>query len=297
METAGMAHWRDLFYEVSDGLRLYARDYPGPSPDAPVALLMHGLTRNSADFEALAPVLAKTHRVLVVDQRGRGRSDRDPDASRYHLASYVGDMFELLAQQAITQVAVVGTSMGGLMAMVMNVKSPNIFSHVVINDIGPVVAPAGLARIKSYVGTGSRFSTWEEAAAHIKVLNEAAFPAYTPEAWMAFARRTCVEEGDAVVLNYDLAIAEAMKQREEAAVPQDLWPAFEALKPKRTMLVRGGISDLLDVPTAVEMRRRHPEMAFLEVPNIGHAPMLDEPGVAERIADFINDRSSRLSQL
>ena len=119
METGGMAHWRDLFYEVSDGLRLYARDYPGPSPDAPVALLMHGLTRNSADFEALSPVLAKTHRVLVVDQRGRGRSDRDPDASRYHLATYVGDMFELLAQQAITQVAVVGTSMGGLMAMVM----------------------------------------------------------------------------------------------------------------------------------------------------------------------------------
>ena len=292
-----MAHWRDLFYQVHDGLRLFARDYPGPGPKAPVALLMHGLTRNSADFEALAPVLAKTHRVLVVDQRGRGRSDRDPDISRYHVSSYVGDMFELLAQQAITQVAAVGTSMGGLIAMVMNVKRPDIFSHVVINDIGPVVATAGLARIKSYVGTGSGFSNWDEAAAHIKVLNEKAFPANTQEDWLAFARRTCVEEGDAVVLNYDLAIGEAMKQREEAAVPQDLWPAFEALKPKRTMLVRGGISDLLDVPTAVEMQRRHRQMEFLEVPSIGHAPMLDEPGVAEHIADFINDRSSRLSQL
>ncbi len=285
-----MADWADLYYDVADGLTLYARDYPGPDQQSPVALLMHGLTRNSADFEDLAPVLARTHRVLVVEQRGRGRSARDPDIHRYQLASYVSDMFELLSQQSLTQVAAVGTSMGGLMAMAMNAAQPGIFSHVVMNDIGPVLADEGLDRIKSYVGNGTRFPSWQAAADQVRAINEVAFPGYENEDWLKFARRTCVEQGNDIVLNYDLGISEAMKADEAAAVPPDLWPLFDALKPVRTMLIRGGISDLLDVPTTVEMQRRHPDMAFIEVPNVGHAPMLNESGVAERIADFINDR-------
>jgi pimeloyl-ACP methyl ester carboxylesterase len=198
-------------------------------------------------------------------------------------------MFELLDQQSITQVAAVGTSMGGLMAMAMHAANPQLFTHVVINDIGPVLADEGLARIKSYVGTGSGFSSWNAAAEHLREINHVAFPDYNADDWLQFARRLCVEEGDEVVLNYDSGISEAMKASEEAAVPPDLWPLFEGLKSVRTLLIRGGISDLLDVPTTVEMQRRHPDMEFVEVPHVGHAPMLNESGVAERVAHFINN--------
>lgn len=286
-----MAEWKDLYYQVADGLTLYARDYPGPSADAPVALLMHGLTRNSRDFQDLAPTLAETHRVLVAEQRGRGSSDWDPNPARYEIPTYVGDMFELLKQQSLSQVAAIGTSMGGLMSMVMNVAQPGIFTHVVLNDIGPVLAEEGLNRIKSYVGPGDgTFPGWAEAVAYNREINGLAFPDYQEADWARFTRQICIERDGRVALNYDPDIAKAMRDDESAAVPPDLWPVFEALKPHKTLLVRGALSDLLDVPTTVEMQRRHPDMEFVEVPNVGHAPMLNESGVAERIADFINDR-------
>lgn len=286
-----MADWQDLYYQVPDGLSLYARDYRGPDADAPVALLMHGLTRNSRDFQDLAPVLAKTHRVLVAEQRGRGSSAWDPQPARYQIPTYVGDMFALLSQLSLTRVAAVGTSMGGLMAMAMNAAQPGIFSHVVLNDIGPVLADDGLNRIKSYVGpSDGTFPDWSAAQAYNRQINGLAFPDYNDEDWSRFTRQLCVERDGQVALNYDANIAVAMRDDQSAAVPPDLWPLFDALKPCKTLLIRGALSDLLDVPTTVEMRRRHPDMAFIEVPNVGHAPMLNESGVAERIADFINDR-------
>lgn len=283
-----MAEYSDLYYTVTDGLTLYARDYPGPRKDAPVVLCMHGLTRNSRDFRWLAPELAKSHRVLVAEQRGRGHSEYDNQIARYQPQVYMGDMLELLSQQGIAQCAVVGTSLGGLMAMGMNAARPGIFSHVVLNDIGPVLASAGLERIKQYVGSASEFADWEGAVDYARTVNAVAFPKYGPVEWRQFAENLCTERGGKVVLDYDLNISKPIKGEDSAALPPDMWALFDALADTPLLLVRGAISDLLDVDCVEEMQRRHPGMAYLEVPDVGHAPMLNEPGVSQRIVEFIN---------
>lgn len=283
-----MADYQDLYFTVADGLKLYARDYAGPSKDAPVALLMHGLTRNSRDFQAIAPLIAKTHRVLIPEQRGRGKSEYDPEITRYQPQNYIGDMLQLLAQQGLTHVAAIGTSMGGLMAMGMNAVQPGVFSHVVLNDIGPVVAERGLNRIKTYVGSASEFDDWQGAVDYTKQVNGEAFPNYQAADWLTFAQQICSERDGKVVLDYDGNISVAMKDTESGAVPPDLWPMFDLLKPVPLMLVRGAITDLLDEDCVAEMHQRHPGMAYLEVPDVGHAPMLSEAGVADAIGAFIN---------
>ncbi|EED36584.1 hydrolase, alpha/beta fold family [Luminiphilus syltensis NOR5-1B] len=283
-----MGDYSDLFYTVADGLTLYARDYAGPTSDAPVALLMHGLTRNSRDFAAIAPAIAKTHRVIVVEQRGRGRSDWDLQIERYQPATYVGDMFELLQQQGLSTVATVGTSMGGLIAMAMNATQPGVFSRVVLNDIGPVIAQRGLDRITRYVGMASEFDDWSGAVDYARTVNAEAFPHHTDADWSAFAERIATERDGKVVLDYDPGISEAMKASEAAAVPPDMWPLFDALTGVPLMLVRGAITDLLDESCVTEMQQRHPSMELVTVPDVGHAPMLDEPGVCEQLVDFLN---------
>jgi pimeloyl-ACP methyl ester carboxylesterase len=278
----------DVYYQVPDGLTLYARDYLGPSDDAPVVLCMHGLTRNSRDFEPLAPVLAQTHRVIVPEQRGRGNSEYDSDIQRYQPQTYVGDMMFLLDSLGITRCATVGTSMGGLMAMGMNALKPTLFSHVVLNDIGPVVAEAGLNRIKQYVGSASEFDNWEQAIDYTRRVNGAAFPNATEQDWRWFAQRICSERDGKVVLDYDVNLSKPMKVDDAAAVPLDLWPLFDAMVGTPVLLVRGGISDLLDTETVAEMQLHHPALEYLEVPEVGHAPILNEAGVSEAISEFIN---------
>lgn len=283
-----MSDYRDLYYHVADGLRLYARDYPGPSDDAPVVLCMHGLTRNSRDFADLAPLLAHSHRVIVAEQRGRGRSDYDPTIERYQPATYVGDMFELLSQHNITQCDVIGTSMGGLMAMAMNALNPALFNRVVINDIGPTLAEAGLNRIKSFVGSASEFDDWHGATEYAKAVNGVAFPDYSDDDWARFTANICIERDGKVVLDHDTDLSKPMKADASAATPPDLWGLFDTLTTKPVLLVRGELSDLLDRACVAEMQRRHATLRYVEVQRVGHAPMLTEPGVAEAICAFIN---------
>lgn len=284
-----MACFEDYFYQVKDGLTLYARDYRGPSANAPVVLCMHGLSRNSRDFSRIAPTLAKTHRVIVVEQRGRGRSDYDPQSDRYTPETYIGDMFELLAKLGIQSCATIGTSMGGLMAMGMNAIAPTLFTHVVINDIGPELATEGLDRIKKYVGTASEFPDWQSAVAHTKTVNGVAFPDYSDDEWRQFAEQICTEKGGRVMLDYDMHISDPMKNSDDATAPAVLWSLFDHLESKPLLLVRGELSDLLDMDCVEQMQRRHPRMQRLSVPRVGHAPMLDEPGVLDAIVAFINN--------
>jgi len=283
-----VGNYEDVYYTVADGLTLYARDYAGPNADSPVALCMHGLTRNSRDFAELAPILARSHRVVVPEQRGRGKSEYDSDIQRYNPLTYNGDTFALLAHLGISRCAVVGTSMGGLMAMGMNAVAPELFSHVVLNDIGPEIAEEGLNRIKSYVGTGGACENWEQAVAVTQTLGAAAFPNYTTAQWQQFAKQIFVERDGQVVLDYDPQIAAPMREDDSAAVPPDLWPVYDLLATKPLLLVRGEITDLLDMSCVEEMQRRHPAMRLLSVPEVGHAPQLNEAGVAETIAEFIN---------
>lgn len=286
--------YQDLSFSSSDKrLSLYARDYgvpTGPRATQETVLCLHGLTRNSADFHDLALHLKNRYRVLVPDMRGRGRSQWDPEPACYQPAVYVQDVIGLLDTLAIGRVTVIGTSMGGLMIMLMAAMRRERLRAAVINDVGPVIAPEGLARIASYTGKTRPATTWDEAAELARLTNSVAFPDYGPEDWMAFARRLYVEGDDgAPVLAYDPAIARGLAPNTDAPVaPPDLWPLWDALNDVPVMAIKGEISDLLSTATFDEMLARHPGLVRLSVPGRGHAPMLDEPGVPQAIDAFLS---------
>lgn len=282
-----MRRFSDFYYQVPDGLTLYARDYPGPDDRAGCVLLMHGLTRNSRDFDVLADRLSEHFRVLVPEQRGRGRSEWDSQPDRYGIPTYVNDMFELLEAVGEDHVAAVGTSMGGLMAMVMNAMRPGVFTHVVLNDIGPELSKEGLDRISGYVGQGGIISTWEEAVAYNRAINAVAFPSLSDQQWGEFTRQLFGERNGAPFLDYDPAISQAVRSDEGSALPPDLWSVYAQLESQPLMLIRGAISDLLDTDIKDRMIQSVPDLLYLEVADVGHAPMLIDDAVTEALENFL----------
>ena len=281
-----MTHYNDLYYNSTDGLRLYARDYPHSAPRATV-LCMHGLSRNSADFATLCAELHGDYRLISVDQRGRGLSAYDPEPSNYNPLVYVRDMLTLLDHLAIDRVVAIGTSMGGVISMLMAATAPQRFRGVVLNDIGPVIDPAGLDRIRSYVGQLPAVATWQEAAAQVRATNAIAFPDYGDDDWLAFARNVYRENATGVpVLAHDPAIAQSLKPTQ---VPVDMWSTFDAMTGLPLLVIRGASSDILSRECVAEMRRRKPDLTAVEVPNRGHAPMLDEAVAIAAIRRFLGD--------
>jgi Predicted hydrolases or acyltransferases (alpha/beta hydrolase superfamily) len=288
--------YRDHRYRSACGrLELHARDYPGTEAGAPVLLMMHGLTRNSADFDPLAARLAGSYRMIVPDQRGRGLSQWDRDPARYRPEVYAQDMLALLDGLGLDRVGMIGTSMGGLMAMVMNALRPGLAQAVVFNDIGPVLDPAGIARIQGYVGPAGAMAGWTEAAARCRAINAPAFPDFGSADWMAFARRTCTENADGTVsFAYDPAVSESISGDEPQTVPPDLWPLWEGLPDTPVLVIRGELSDLLSAETEREMARRHRgPYASAVVPRVGHAPILDEQEAFRAIEAFCKDHVKR----
>ena len=282
-----MNRFGEAFYATDDGLMLYVRDYPGPCSDAPVVLCLHGLTRNSRDFHALALSLAADFRVLVPEQRGRGRSEYNDDPARYAIMQYVLDMRGLLNELGVESVAIVGTSMGGLMTFALNALYPGVVTRAVINDIGPEIAEAGLERIKSYVGIAGPFADWNEATRYLKQVSADIFPLWDDDQWADFARQCYVERDDQVVIDYDPLIAEPLASESSDTEAKALWSLFEAMAGIPTLLVRGALTDLLSLSCVKKMQALHPGMEILTVPDVGHAPMLNEPGVATAISAFL----------
>jgi pimeloyl-ACP methyl ester carboxylesterase len=276
----------DRFWTASDGLALHARDYPGASGPARVPVVcLHGLTRNARDFEDLAPRLAaRGRRVLAPDVRGRGQSGWDPQPMRYVPATYAGDILALLDALGIGRAVFIGTSMGGLITMTVAAFRPQAVAAAVLNDIGPELAPEGIKRITGFTGKSAEITTWDEAAGYARKLNEIAFPHYTAEQWMAFARRLFTDKDGRPALDYDPDIAKPLAppppppQGQAPPPPVDLWPLFKGLASGRPLLtIRGALSDLLSPEIAGRMREAAPGMAYAEVAGVGHAPMLDEP--------------------
>ncbi len=282
-----MNRFGEAFYDTDDGLKLYVRDYPGPCSDAPVVLCLHGLTRNSRDFHALALSLTADFRVLVPEQRGRGRSEYNDDPARYAIMQYVLDMRGLLNELGVESVAIVGTSMGGLMTFALNALYPGVVTRAVINDIGPEIAEAGLERIKSYVGIAGPFADWNEATRYLKQVSADIFPLWDDDQWADFARQCYVERDDQVVIDYDPLIAEPLAGESSDTEAKALWSLFEAMAGIPTLLVRGALTDLLSLSCVKKMQALHPGMEMLTVPDVGHAPMLNEPGVATVISAFL----------
>lgn len=287
-----MAEYQDIRFPGADGrLTLYARDYAaaGGGADRPALVLMHGLTRNSADFTDLSDRLAGRFRLVVPDQRGRGRSDRDADPANYALPMLCADTLGLIARLGLDRPVLIGTSMGGLMAMGMAAANPAGFRGLVLNDVGPVVEAEGLARIASYAGRVEAITSWDDAADYARRINGQAFPHYDHARWLAFARRTFREEKGQLVLNYDPAIASATAA--PGAPAADLWPVWNMLAPLPILAIRGETSDILSAATLDAMGQSHPGLATCTVPGIGHAPMLDEPEAVAAIEAFLGEIS------
>ncbi|AUX69442.1 alpha/beta hydrolase [Porphyrobacter sp. HT-58-2] len=284
------ATYEDRYWTSSDGLNLHYRNYLGPEAGAKLPVLcMHGLTRNARDFALLAEDLAATRRVIVPEMRGRGLSAYAPDSDTYSPVTYVADVEKLLAEQNITRFVVIGTSMGGLMTMLMAAASPGRMAAVVMNDIGPEVDAAGLSRISGYVGQGRSYPTWVHAARGLEAVHSPAFPDYDLDQWLEMAKRTMVvTQNGRIGFDYDMAIAEPFAKPGNAA-PPNLWLAFEALAGVPMLLVRGALSDLLSEDTVRQMGARNPAMRTITVPHVGHAPTLDEPEVRAAIHALLDE--------
>ncbi len=286
-----MKNYRDYFYRSADDrLDLYARDYHGNGDGTPI-LMMHGLTRNSADFENIAEILCDRHRLIIPDQRGRGRSDYDTDPGNYTPQVYVQDMFALLRSLDIGRVILMGTSMGGLIAMLMVAHQHSVAQALILNDIGPEVDSGGLARLQNYVGKPVDIASWQDAADVCRKTNAIAFPDYGDDDWMAFAHRTFIANDNGVPrLAYDMAISQSVEGEEPSTVPADLWPVWDMLSDIPTLVVRGESSDILSTATLGKMKSGHGGyIRAIQIPGRGHAPMLDEPEAVAAIQEFLSE--------
>jgi len=272
-----------------DGLNLFLRDYQptGEVSGLPV-LCLHGLTRNSADFEGVAPrIAALGRRVLALDVRGRGWSDRDLDPSRYRPDIYVLDVLDALDALGIARAVFIGTSMGGLITMLVAAQAPTTVAAAVLNDIGPELNPVGLARIVGYVGKSEPVASWDEMAALVKASQSIAFPDADDAFWRSFARRVAQQLPDGrIAFAYDPAISKAFTRPQAVPAPS-LLPFFEALAKVPVLVIRGALSDVLSEEGVAVMRALKPDLETAEVPRVGHAPTLEEVEARNALAAFL----------
>ena len=276
----------EYWFDSEDGLRLFGRVYAAPSADAPVVLCLHGLMRNGRDFADLAARLAAGHRVIVPDVRGRGLSARDPDPNHYQIPVYLRDVQTLLAGLGAVRVRIVGTSMGGLMAMVLAATQPGLVAGIVLNDVGPEVDPAGLERIRGYAGKGAPVRNWADAIAQVRATYGGAWPGLSDERWEKIVRLSYRENAQgAPEVDADPRISEPLRDTSKAA--PDLWPLWSALARTPILAIRGADSDILSAATLGRMQREKPDLRVLSVANRGHAPLLDEPECVAAIDEFL----------
>ncbi|MES1202615.1 MAG: alpha/beta hydrolase [Pseudomonadota bacterium] len=294
MDTAAHAFagaFEERTIDTVDGLKLYARDYaPRPPVTGLPVICLHGLTRNSKDFEIIAPrIAALGRRVIAPDMRGRGQSARDPDPAHYVPAIYAQDVLTLLDKLGVPEAVFVGTSMGGIITMVIAALAPGRIAASALNDIGPKVDAAGLTRIGSYVGQVQPVSSWAEAADKVKATMGVAHPGRLNDGayWDAYAHRTWrAREDGKIEVDYDPTIALAFDDA-DTATPVDMTPWFDLLAHKPMLSIRGALSDLLSADTVAAMRAGKSDLVTVEVPNTGHAPMLDEPEAWDALLDFL----------
>lgn len=281
--TSTPAAYRERFFSASDGVSLYFREY-GPTGEAtpPAILCLPGLARNSKDFDGLAQHLAaRGHRVVVPDYRGRGRSGRCSDWRDYAPARIVEDIRHLLDIAGLHRVVVIGTSLGGAIAMALGAMSPSRLAGVVLNDIGPDIAEGESGAILRYVGQDHPVPDWDSAIAWLQgLMPDLSFT--TPQEWRDFAEAAFVP-GDDGLLHLDWDPAIALPFAKGAADGYDLWALFGSLKPFPLLIVRGGVSRILTEPTMQRMAGEHPTCRSVTLPGVGHAPTLTEPPCLEAI--------------
>ena len=271
-----MAEWSDGYWWSNDGLRLHYRDYAGPAERPPIVCIP-GLTRNARDFEGVADRLAGEWRVICVELRGRGDSAYAKDSMSYVPLTYLQDMEALIRELALDRFVLFGTSLGGLITMLLAASDQKRIAAALLNDIGPELEPSGLERIRGYVGKQQSWPTWLHAARFLREAQNDRYPDWDIDQWLVYAKRLCkLTPAGRIVFDYDSRLAEPFK------VPGgetgfDLWPAFKGLNGVPSLVVHGELSDLLSAATVERMKEINPAMESVTVPRVGHAPTLDEP--------------------
>lgn len=285
--------YRSRFCAASDGLRLHFRDYGSPQDQGLPVICLPGLSRTSADFGPLASALSAglagraRRRVLSLDYRGRGLSDYDPDWRNYSLPVENNDILTVLSEAAIERAVIIGTSRGGLHAMLLSETRPSVIAGVVLNDIGAVFEPRGIARIRSYVGKVAAPNSEAEAVQLVKKLMSDDFTSLNETDWLTYARMSFGDEEGHFGLRYDQQLGKAMESFDLAQPMPAFWTQFDGLRDRPLLIIRGGNSDLFSPETLTEMARRHPGSEIHIVEGQGHPPLLIDAESMERIAAFV----------
>jgi pimeloyl-ACP methyl ester carboxylesterase len=282
---------KSIFVTAQDGLRLHVREYgPRTAPGLPVVCLP-GLTRTVADFAVLAPALSntddKTRRVIAIDSRGRGQSEYDSNPENYNLAVELGDVVTVLTALGIGEAVFVGSSRGGLLTMLLGVAHPTAIAGVVLHDIGPVIEPKGLARLKSYVGKLPQPRSFAEGAEILRRLFDVQFPKLSAEQWLAAAQHTWKMDDGELVPTYDVRLAHTLAEVDIERPLPAMWNEFDALSCLPLLVIHGENSDILSAATVAAMMARHPNMESIEVPDQGHVPVLAGGDLLHRIRAFV----------
>jgi pimeloyl-ACP methyl ester carboxylesterase len=280
-----------IFVTAQDGLKLHARHYGvRTAPGTPVVCLP-GLARTVADFEDLALALAandaRPRRIVAVDYRGRGLSDYDRTPANYNLAVELSDLLAVLTALEIGPAVMVGSSRGGILAMLLAAARPTAIAGVVLHDIGPVIEPKGLMRLKSYVGKLPQPRSFEEGAEIMRRLFDAQFPKFGAEQWLAAARRTWIVRDGRMAPNYDVKLSRTLSEIDLERPLPPMWNEFDALARVPMLVIRGANSDILSAATLTAMAARRSKMESIEVPDQGHVPVLAGADLLRRISDFI----------
>jgi pimeloyl-ACP methyl ester carboxylesterase len=279
-----------IFVSAQDGLRLHVRSWgPGPSAALPV-MCLPGLARNGTDFEVLASALAgdtkAPRQVFALDARGRGKSEYDRSPANYNVAIELGDLLAVLTALEIGRAVFVGTSRGGIVTMLLGAARPAAIAGCVLNDIGPVIEPEGLMRIKSYVGKLPQAANFEDAAHILRRLFGNQFPRLGDDDWSAFAHRIFKEVRGRIVPDYDPKLAAALEGLDAGQRLPAMWTEFDSLARVPMMVIHGGHSDILSADTVTAMRARRERLDVVEIPDEGHAPLLADTETITRIAAF-----------
>lgn len=253
---------------------------------------VHGLTRNGRDFDVLANALSENYRVLSIDVAGRGKSQWHSDGVYYNYPSYVADIGFVIAQLGLTRIHWIGTSMGGIIGMMMANHFPKLLQTLTLNDIGCMIPAAGLNRIAKYVSALTNFETRALAEAELRIRCEP-YGISSEEHWQDLFRHSIAETDDGKFrLAYDPAISKNLTVAPDTPIQDiNLWPLWEAVKAVPTMLIRGIKSDLLTHETAIQMKESHPDFALLEIENVGHAPALMDELQINTISNWLGSKN------
>jgi pimeloyl-ACP methyl ester carboxylesterase len=280
--------YEPVYFQTDDGLRLFARDYSqSPSSLTPL-LCLPGLTRNSKDFETIAPWLAQARRVIAPDFRGRGLSHHASDPASYRPDVELIDTIALLDFLKIDRVAVIGTSRGGIVGMLMAAFFHGRLAGLFLNDVGPELDNAGLFRIRSYLGVESVFGSWDMAVANLKS-NNIGFDSLAADEWQAFARRVFTPVNGVPRIDYDPALLHTFPSVEDITAGRiaNLWDLFGKTGDLPISVVRGEHSDLLSAATVAAMKQQNAGLDATTIPKRGHAPFLDEAEAKEALVRWL----------